>query len=154
MNMVGKETTVGRGSPTKVRVQHTVWGGANQVVYWLGVSPRRWGWIQVRIPHQAFWGLIVVGTVNIWCITVSNPVPSYTCILLSNISIWPGTMIASPLVCCWVSIHVVKLSSIHVGPAGDCQLHKWAYTCTAFWWNISGWGLVIVLLFVEECLGH
>ena len=27
---------------------------ANQVVYWLSVSPGRWGWNRVRIPQQAF----------------------------------------------------------------------------------------------------
>ena len=46
---------------------------ANQVVYWLSVSPGRRGWTRVRIPQQAFfkrWLLSVLLT----CGALSNPV--------------------------------------------------------------------------------
>ena len=41
----------GCGIPTRV---HPHLPGANKVVYWLSVSPGRWGWTQVGIPQQTF----------------------------------------------------------------------------------------------------
>ena len=51
---------------------------ANQVAYWLSVSPGRWGWIWVGIPQQAFFsGLTVIGAVNIIG-AINDLVPIYT----------------------------------------------------------------------------
>ena len=95
-------------------------------MYWLlSVSPRRWGWTRVGIPHQAFSGLIVAGSVNIWCTKRSG---SFWYILFSNIV-----------------IHLVFYSHIY---QKQKSLLKWK-TVSIYYWMTNRWKWKVCL---TKCL--